>query len=105
MICNKEKAFTSVFSSVTRLGDFFEKKLATKFLVKEAQMIGNFLGSFEKPHSYVKTALANFWATYVKNWAPFNSNIWSHWLSAKFGTQENAEKKVNEKERIRQNHG
>ena len=44
---------------MTRLGEFL-KFLATKFLAKEAQMIGNFLGYFEKPHSYVKTALATF---------------------------------------------
>ena len=30
-------------------------------------MIGNFLGFFEKPHSYAKTALATFWATFGKN--------------------------------------
>ena len=47
---------------MTRL-DYF---LATKFLAKEAQMIGNFLGYFEKPHSYVKTALATFCATFGK---------------------------------------
>ena len=50
-------------SSVTRLGDFC-KFLATKFIVKEAQLIDNFLGYFEKPHSYAKTALATFWATF-----------------------------------------
>ena len=50
---------------MTRLGDFL-KFLATKFLAKEAQMIGNFLGYFEKPHSYVKTELATFWATFGK---------------------------------------
>ena len=60
-------------TSVTRLGDFW-KFLATKFLAKEAQMIGNFLGYFEKPHSYAKTALA----TFGKNCAIFYSNIWSH---------------------------
>ena len=48
------------------------------YLAKEAQMIGNFLGYFEKPHSYVKTTLATFWATFGKNWATFFSNIWSH---------------------------
>ena len=53
------------------------KFLETTFLAKEAQMIGNFLGYFEKPHSYVKTALATFWATFGKNWATFYSNIWS----------------------------
>ena len=41
-------------------------------------MIGNFLGYFEKPHSYVKTALNTFLATRGKNWATFNLNIWSH---------------------------
>ena len=46
-------------SSVTRLGDFL-KFLATKFLPKEAQMIGNFLDNFEILHSYVKTSLATF---------------------------------------------
>ena len=38
---------------MARLGDF-RKLLATKFLAKEAQMIGKFLGYFEKPYSYVK---------------------------------------------------
>ena len=63
--------------SVTRLGGFL-KFLATKFVGKEGQMIGNFLGNFEKPHSCVKTALATFWAALSKNWASFYSNIWSH---------------------------
>ena len=35
-------------------------------------MIGNFLGYFETPHPYVKTALATFWATFGKNWATFS---------------------------------
>ena len=48
------------------------KFLETTFLAKEAQMIGNFLGYFEKPHSYVKTALATFLATLGKNWASFS---------------------------------
>ena len=52
-------------SSVTRLGDFL-KFLATKFLAKEAQMIGNFFGLFEKPHPYVKTELATFCTTFGK---------------------------------------
>ena len=35
-------------------------------------MIGNFLGYFEKTHSYVKkTTLATSWATFGKNWATF----------------------------------
>ena len=55
---------------MTRVGDFL-KFLATKFLAKEAQMIGTFLGYFEKPHFYVQTALATFCATFGKNWATF----------------------------------
>ena len=43
-------------------------------------MIGNFLGYFEKSHSYIKTALAIFWVTFGKNWVTFYSNIWSHCL-------------------------
>ena len=42
-----------IWCSVTRLGDFL-KFLSTKYLAKVAQMIGNFLGYFEKPHSDVK---------------------------------------------------
>ena len=62
---------TIIKSSVARLDDFW-KLSATKFLAKEAQMIGNFLGYFEKPHSYVKkNTLATSWATFGKNWATF----------------------------------
>ena len=59
----------------------FWKFLATKILAKEAQIIGNFLGYLEKPHSYVKTALATFCTSFGKNWATFYSNIWSHWAA------------------------
>ena len=62
-----------VLSSVTRLGDFL-KFLAAKCLAKEAQMMCNFLGNFEKLNS-----LATFWVTLGKFWATFYSNIWSHW--------------------------
>ena len=62
----------------------FLKFLATKFQSKEAQIIGNLLGYFEKPHSYVKTALATFWATVGKNLATFISNIWLHCLQMLF---------------------
>ena len=41
-------------------------KLAAKLLAKEVQMIGNFLGYFEKPHSFAKTSLATFRATFGK---------------------------------------
>ena len=47
--------------------------LATKFLAKVAQMIGNFLGNFEKPHSYVKTAVAIVWGNI---WDTVYTNIW-----------------------------
>ena len=50
-------------NNVTRLGDFY-KVLTTTFLAKEAQMIGNFLGYFLKPHYYVSYSgyfLGNFW--------------------------------------------
>ena len=46
----KTKLAARQFSNVTRLGDFL-KFLETKFLPKETQTIGNFLGYFEKPHS------------------------------------------------------
>ena len=39
------------------------KVLGVKISSKRAQMIGNFLGNFEKPYSYVKTDVASFWAT------------------------------------------
>ena len=42
-------------------------------------MIGNSMGFFEKPYSYVKTALATFWSTLGKTRATFYTNIWSHW--------------------------
>ena len=58
---------------VTRFGNFL------KFSpTKVAQMIGNFLGNVEKPHCYVKTAVATFGATFANIWAMFYSNIWSH---------------------------
>ena len=65
--------FLSGGGSVTRLGKVL-KFLAT-FLTEEAQMIGNFLGYFEKPYYYVETTMATFW----NNWVNFYSNIWSHW--------------------------
>ena len=41
-------------------------------------MIINFLGYFEKPHFYVKTAVATYWVTFGNSWATCFSNIWSH---------------------------
>ena len=46
--------------------DQIRRFLAAKFVAKESQMNGHFLGYFENPHSYVKTALATFWPTFGK---------------------------------------
>ena len=43
-----------------QIGQFI-KFLETKFQTKEAQIIINSLGYFEKPHNYVKTAVATSW--------------------------------------------
>ena len=60
-ICGQTKTTVAWFGySVTRLDDFL-KFLVTKFPKKVTQIISNFLGYFEKPHSYVKTALATSW--------------------------------------------
>ena len=49
-----------ISSSVTRLGDFW-KVLATNFLTKIAQIIGDFCATyFEIQNFYVKTAVTNF---------------------------------------------
>ena len=58
-------AFWFAFSE-TRLGDFW-KFLATKFLVKISEIISYFLGYFEKPYSYVKSAVATSWVTFWKH--------------------------------------
>ena len=55
---------------MTRLGDFL-KFLVAKFPTEVAQIISNFLGYFEKPHSYVKTAVSTSWVTFGKIWAIF----------------------------------
>ena len=34
-----------------------------------------------KHHSLAKTAVVPFWATFVKTWATFYFNIWSHWTT------------------------
>ena len=49
----------NLWASVTRLGDFW--KFLVAIFKKVAQIISNFLGYFEKPHSYVKTAVATSW--------------------------------------------
>ena len=63
-------------------------------------MIGNFLGYFEKPHSYVKTAMDTFWATvgkvglvftptsghtgYDKNYGVFSQSIYDDFRYVNF---------------------
>ena len=42
----------------------FLKFSAIKFRSKVAQIISNFLGYFEKPHSYIKTAVATSRVTF-----------------------------------------
>ena len=56
--------------NVTRLCNY-RKFLVTKFLKKVAQIISNFSGYFEKPNSYVKTAMATSWVTFGNIWATF----------------------------------
>ena len=66
-----------VEGSVTRFDNFW-KLLVTKYLAKVAQIISNFKGYFEKPHSFVKTNVATSWVTFGNIWATYYSNIWSH---------------------------
>ena len=44
----------------------FLKLSAIKFLAKEAQMIGNFLGYFEKKSLVCKNCIGYFWGNYWK---------------------------------------
>ena len=81
---NKRKQNKSHSSSVTRLGEFW--KFWVIFLTKVAQIIGNVLGYFVKPHSYVKTVVATFWATFGNIWATFYSNNWSHCSDSSIST-------------------
>ena len=76
-MCDKmSRSGRGVVNSVTRLGDFW-KFLVTNFITRVAKMFGDLLGYFERFLS--KSAVKTFWAIFGKNWAPFNSNIWSHW--------------------------
>ena len=56
-----------------QIGRFF-KLQGDKKSTKVAQVIGNFLGYFEKSHSCVSTAASSFWVTFGKIWALFYSN-------------------------------
>ena len=46
-------------------------------------MLGDLLGDFERHQFLSKTSVDTFWATFGKNWAACNSNIWSHALHLK----------------------
>ena len=69
-------------NSVTRLGDIC-KFLVTKFLSKEAQIFGYFLGYFEKRHFLCRNCFINVLGSFLEYWAIFKSNIWSHCLPTK----------------------
>ena len=60
----------SVVTSVTRLGDFWNF-LATNFITKVVQMIGNFLGNFENHRFLSPTVVAACRATFGQTWATF----------------------------------
>ena len=58
-------------------------------------MIGNFLGNFEKSHSYLKTAVATSWVTFGNIWATFTPTSghtgqeltsWNAWSTLRGGS-------------------
>ena len=55
----------------------FIKCRSWNFTYKLLQIIGNFLGWFETRYLYSKTCCCQFWGRFCKNWATFNSDIWS----------------------------
>ena len=59
-------------SSETRLGDF-RKFLAANFLIKVAQIFGNFLGFFEVCHYIIKKLLWFLLGPVKQNWVKFSS--------------------------------
>ena len=63
--CKKVWKFNS-YNQCGQIGRFL-KVLGDRISSKKAQMIGNFLGYFEIPHSYVIATLATFWATFGEN--------------------------------------
>ena len=76
----KTSYFSSdVHNSVTRLDDFW-KFLVTKCSTKVAQMLGNYLGYFEKQLNLSKKCWGYILSAFEKFLATFYSNIWSHTL-------------------------
>ena len=68
--------------SVTKMGDF-EKSEWQSFL-KSSQNLWWLFGFKWKASFFSKSTLAPFWATFIKTWATFSFNIWSHWDSYLF---------------------
>ena len=58
----------------------FLKVLCNDFSSKEAQLIADLLGFFEKHHFQEITAVGRLllWVIFVKFWATFYSKTWSH---------------------------
>ena len=63
--------------SVTRLGDFWNF-LVTNYVTKVTRLFSDFMGSLKKHCFLSQTGEATFWTTFVKTWATFYFNIWSH---------------------------
>ena len=71
-------------TSVTRLGDFW-RFLVTNFLLKVAQMYGDFSGFLKSIPFDVKTAVATFLAGIRVIWTTVYYNIWSPWPRLNIG--------------------
>ena len=69
--------------SVTRLGHF-RKFLEANFLVKVAQIFGNFLGYFEVCHCIIKSYFGFFLRKCWKIWVNVYSITKSHWSQVSF---------------------
>ena len=65
----------------------FGKFLVTKFLTKVAQVTfwAILKAAMDTFWAILKAAMNSFWAAYVKFWAPFCSNICSHWIFVRRG--------------------
>ena len=61
--------------------ELFLEFLGNKFYYKADQMFDDFLDSCENNRFLSQTGDATFWATFVKTWATFYFNIWSHWTT------------------------
>ena len=64
---------------VWQIGQFL-KLIGNNLSSKRSPNDWQLFGLFQKFHSFIKTALAIFRATFGKNWVTFYSNIWSYCL-------------------------